>query len=54
MQHDVLPLPKSVTPERIKSNKEVFSFSISEEDVMLIDKMPFCGGSGHDSDKVTF
>lgn len=54
MQHDVLPLPKSVTPERIKSNKEVFSFSISEEDVKLIDKMPFCGGSGHDSDKVTF
>ncbi len=54
MQHDVLPLPKSVTPERIKSNKEVFSFSISEKDVKLIDKMPFCGGSGHDSDKVTF
>lgn len=54
MQHDVLPLPKSVMPERIKSNKDVFSFSISEEDMKLIDSMPFCGGSGHDSDKVEF
>ncbi len=54
IQHDVLPLPKSVTPDRIKSNKDVFSFKIVPEDMKLIDSMPFCGGSGHDSDKVGF
>ncbi len=54
LQHGVLPLPKSVTAERIESNKDVFFFTISEEDMKLIDSMPFCGGSGHDSDKVEF
>lgn len=54
MQHGTVPLPKSVTKERIVSNLNVFSFSITEEDMRLIDSMPFCGGSGHDSDKVTF
>ena len=54
MQHSTVPLPKSVTKERIVSNLDVFSFKISEEDMRLIDMMPFCGGSGHDSDKVEF
>ena len=54
MQHDVVPLPKSVTKERIKSNSDVFSFNITDEDMKEVDKMPFCGGSGHDSDKVEF
>lgn len=54
LQHEVLPLPKSVTAERIESNKDVFFFTISEEDMKLIDSLPFCGGSGHDSDKVEF
>ncbi|MBR3971909.1 MAG: aldo/keto reductase [Ruminococcus sp.] len=54
LQHSVLPLPKSVTAERIRSNKDVFFFEISEQDMKLIDAMPFCGGSGHDSDKVEF
>jgi len=54
LQHGVLPLPKSVTAERIKSNKYIFFFDISEADISLIDSMPFCGGSGHDSDKVEF
>lgn len=54
LQHGVLPLPKSVTPERIKSNKDVFFFGISDEDMRLINSMTFCGGSGHDSDRVEF
>ena len=54
LQHKVLPLPKSVTAERIESNRDVFFFEISEDDMKLIDSMPFCGGSGHDSDKVEF
>ncbi len=54
LQHGVLPLPKSVTPERIRSNTDVFSFNISDADITLLDSIPFCGGSGHNSDTVSF
>lgn len=33
LQSGYLPLPKSVTPERIKSNTDVFSFELSDEDM---------------------
>ncbi|MBP5236006.1 MAG: aldo/keto reductase [Clostridia bacterium] len=46
LQHDVLPLPKSTKPERMKSNSEVFDFEISEEDMKLIDSMPETGFTG--------
>lgn len=54
LEHSVLPLPKSVTTERIISNTDVFDFEISKEDIKLIDSVPFCGGSGHNSDTVVF
>lgn len=54
IQHKVIPLPKSVTPERISSNTDVFFFSISDEDMKQIDEIPFCGGSGHNPDTVDF
>ena len=54
MQKDIVPLPKSVTPERIKSNLEVFDFEISQEDVDRIDRLTDCGGSGLHPDKVDF
>jgi diketogulonate reductase-like aldo/keto reductase len=37
LQHGFLPLPKSVTPERIINNIDVFSFEIAEDDVKKID-----------------
>ena len=54
LQKGTLPLPKSVTPSRIVENTHVFDFEISAEDVEKIDALPFCGGSGHDSDLVNF
>ena len=39
LQHGTLPLPKSVTPEYIKENTEVFDFEISDEDMQTIDEM---------------
>ncbi len=54
LQHDYLPLAKSVTPSRIEENMDIFDFTISDEDMAYIDSMPYFGGSGFDPDKVDF
>ena len=54
LQHDTLPLPKSVTPSRIEENTRVFGFSISAEDMAAIDALPYIGGSGFHPDHVDF
>lgn len=54
LQHDVIPLPKSVRDFRIKENADVFDFSIDEDDMKTIDNMPYCGGSGLDPDQIVF
>lgn len=54
LQKGHLPLPKSVTPERIKNNLDVYGFTISDEDVNLIDALPYIGGSGLNPSEVDF
>lgn len=54
MQNGTLPLPKSVTPSRIKENGEIFDFTIDDTDMRKINSMEYCGGSGHHPDKVNF
>lgn len=46
LQNGVLPLPKSVTPERIVQNTHVFDFEISAEDMEALNALPYIGGSG--------
>lgn len=46
LQQDIVPLPKSITPERIAANREVFDFMISDEDMARIQAMPVTGYSG--------
>jgi len=46
LQNDVLPLPKSVTPERIIDNFDVYDFEISKDDMLFIDNITTCGSSG--------
>ncbi|KAL2867306.1 aldo/keto reductase family protein [Aspergillus lucknowensis] len=36
LQKGFVPLPKSVTPSRIKENSEVFDFELSEEDMKIL------------------
>lgn len=47
VQHEIVPLPKSVHKERIKENTEVFDFELSDDDMDLIDRMPITGFSTH-------
>lgn len=54
LQHGVLPLPKSVTPERISQNIDVFDFTLSPDDMTAIDNMGPCGESGLHPDKIDF
>ncbi|MGL5722431.1 MAG: aldo/keto reductase [Brevinema sp.] len=54
LQNGISPLPKSVTPSRIKENVNVFDFEISSEDVKAINNIKYFGGSGLDPDKVDF
>lgn len=50
MQHQVIPLPKSVTPSRITDNLNVFDFKLEQEDMDKIDSMEQAGYSGNDPD----
>ena len=40
-QLDTLPLPKSITPSRIKENLDIFDFEISEEDMKILKNISF-------------
>ena len=52
LQMGYLPLPKSVTPEYIKNNADVFGFEISDEDVVAIAGLTNCCGIPRNPDEV--
>ena len=54
LQHGLLPLPKSITESRIIENTEEFDFEIKDEDMAIIDAIPFCGGLGINPDAINF
>lgn len=54
LQHETLPLPKSVTEERIVQNTDVFGFEISDADMATIDALPEMGFSGLHPDLADF
>lgn len=47
----VMPLPKSINPERIAQNYDVFGFTLSPEDKQAILDMPLAGWSGEHPDR---
>ncbi|NNL92956.1 MAG: aldo/keto reductase, partial [Saprospiraceae bacterium] len=54
LQNNVLPLPKSVTPIRIKENIDVFDFELSDSAMILIDQIDDIQSSGFHPDTVDF
>jgi len=46
LQHDVVVIPKSTTPERIEENRNVFDFELSEAEMTIINELPQFGFSG--------
>jgi diketogulonate reductase-like aldo/keto reductase len=54
LEKGFLPLPKSVTPERIASNADLFDFAISLEDVELMAGLIGCAGEQRDPDTAPF
>lgn len=53
IQGGYISIPKTQNVDRLKENIDVFDFIISNEDVELINSIPYCGGIGLDSDEVT-
>lgn len=46
LQHDVIAIPKSSTPERIKENIDLFDFELTRDEIKRIDALPTFGFSG--------
>ena len=40
VQHNAIPLPKTVNPERMKTNLDLYQFTISDEDMAFLDSLP--------------
>ncbi len=54
LQHEVITIPKSVHRDRIISNADIFDFEISEEDMLLLDKLDQNKRVGPDPDNFNF
>lgn len=54
LQMGFLPLPKSVTEDRIRENVDVFGFELSAQDVQIISELKGCCGYSQNPDTATF
>ena len=53
-QKQIVPLPKSVMPERVKENLQALNLNLSENDIDMIDRLPNFGWSEQHPDEVNF
>ena len=53
LQRGIIAIPKTVNVDRLKQNIDVFDFELTEDEMRIIDDLPYCGGIGIDPDEVT-
>ena len=51
VQLGIIPLPRTTSPERMRQNMDLWSLSLSQEDLMKIQSMPPAGWSGEHPDR---
>jgi diketogulonate reductase-like aldo/keto reductase len=54
LQNDILTIPKSIRPERIRENAQIFDFELSAEDMARIDALNQNSRFGADPDNFNF
>ncbi|MBT2678008.1 aldo/keto reductase [Bacillus sp. ISL-35] len=54
LQHEIIPIPKSVTPSRLKENADVFDFQLSQQEMAEIDDLNKDQRFGADPDHIDF
>ncbi|HSK67975.1 MAG TPA: aldo/keto reductase [Candidatus Limnocylindria bacterium] len=54
LERGYLPLPKSVTPERIRENTQVFDFELDPQDVEMMAGLTGAAGTSADPDRITW
>ncbi|WP_409304455.1 aldo/keto reductase [Peribacillus sp. SCS-155] len=54
LQHEIVVIPKSVTPSRIEQNAEVFDFELSKDEMNQIDSLNLNERYGADPDNFNF
>ncbi len=52
LQNGIAVIPKTSNIDRLHTNIDVFNFKLSEEEMDQINRIPYCGGIGIDSDEV--
>ena len=52
LQNKFCVIPKTAHCSRLKENIDIFDFSLSEDEMKMLDKIEFCGGLNIDSDEV--
>ena len=54
LQHDIIVIPKSVRPERVRSNADVFNFTLTGEEMQQLDALNRNERTGKDPDNMDF
>lgn len=50
LQKNIVPIVKTTHEVKMVQNTDVFDFTISDEDMKVIDELPYCGGMRFDPD----
>lgn len=54
IQQGLLPLPKSVKPERMKANADIFDFALTEDEMDVISSIRIVSAKNQIPDQVDF